>query len=148
MRLQFFVALIALAALGGAGGAPAAGGFLHGKPRMSVAAADYIAGELVVRFKASADRVGRASVLRKTGAERKRWLRVPGAELLALPPGMSVEEGVREFKGKREVLYAEPNYVYQASAIPNDRAVRRALGPESGGRPRHRRARGLGRHHR
>ena len=120
MRLQFFVALIALAALGGAGGAPAAGGFLHGKPKTSVAAADYIAGELVVRFKASADRVDRASVLRKTGAERKRWLRVPGAELLALPPGMSVEEGVREFKGKREVLYAEPNYVYQASAIPND----------------------------
>ena len=120
MRLQFFVALIALAALGGAGGAPAAGGLLHGKPRTSVAAADYVAGELVVRFKASADRVDRASVLRKTGAERKRWLRVPGAELLALPPGMSVEEGVREFKGKREVLYAEPNYVYQASAIPND----------------------------
>ena len=77
MRLQFFVALIALAALGGAGGAPAAGGFLHGKPG-SVAAEDYIAGELVVRFKASAGRVDRASVLRKTGAERKRWLRVPG----------------------------------------------------------------------
>ena len=33
---------------------------------------------------------------------------------------MSVQEGVREFKGKRDVLYAEPNYVYQASAIPND----------------------------
>ena len=120
MRLQFFVALIALAALGGAGGAPAAGGLLHGKPRTSVAAADYIAGELVVRFKASADRVGRASALRETGAERKRWLVVPGAELLALPRGMSVQEGVREFKGKRDVLYAEPNYVYQASATPND----------------------------
>ena len=120
MRLQSFVALIAFAALGGAGGAPAAGGLLHGKPRTSVAAADYIAGELVVRFKASADRVGRASVLRETGAERKRWLGVPGAELLALPHGMSVQEGVREFKGKRDVLYAEPNYVYQASAIPND----------------------------
>jgi subtilisin family serine protease len=59
-------------------------------------------------------------VLRETGAERKQWLRVPGAELVALPAGASVQAAVREFEAKPDVLYAEPNYIYRATATPND----------------------------
>ena len=90
------------------------------KVRTTAVVADYVAGEVVVRFKSGIGRTGRAAVLRETGAERKRWLRLSGAELLRVPAGKSVEAAVRELEAQRDVLYAEPNFIYEASATPND----------------------------
>src|SRR5215210_1507452 len=95
LRLSICAA-VALAALVAAGATAGAGEPLHGKARVSAAVADYVPGEVVVRFTAGANRTERAAVLRATGAERKQWLRLPGAELLKLPAGTSVTSGVRQ----------------------------------------------------
>ena len=80
----------------------------------------FVAGEVLVRFKPGVNRTGRAGVLDDTGATRKQWLRLPGAELLEVPRGTSVEAAVRELESKPEVLYAEPNFIYQPALTPND----------------------------
>ncbi|MEZ6093994.1 MAG: S8 family serine peptidase [Pirellulaceae bacterium] len=41
-------------------------------------------------------------------------------ERVTLPQGMAVEDAIRLFGKNKNVVYAEPNYVYQAGAISND----------------------------
>jgi subtilisin family serine protease len=50
----------------------------------------------------------------------QRFALVPSLEQVRLPPGMSVEAAVRAYAGDPDVLYAEPNYLVQEAAIPND----------------------------
>jgi hypothetical protein len=71
----------------------------------------FVPGELIVRFKATAGRYERADVVRDTGMTRKRFLRVPGSELLELPDGLSVDAAVRRFETRPLVKYAEPNWI-------------------------------------
>jgi subtilisin family serine protease len=81
----------------------------------------FVPGELIVRFEATAGRNEHADVVRDTGTTRKRFLRLPGAELLELPDGLSVDAAVRRFEARPEVKYAEPNWIYHATAtVPND----------------------------
>jgi subtilisin family serine protease len=81
----------------------------------------FVPDELIVRFKATAGRYERADVLRDTETTRKRFLRVPGAELVRLSDGTSVDAAIRRFEARPEVRYAEPNWIYRAAAtLPND----------------------------
>jgi subtilisin family serine protease len=80
----------------------------------------FVRGELLVRFHPSVGHVRRAQALHEEGATRKRWLPVPGLELVSLPRGVSVTAAVREFEVKPQVMYAEPNYLYRKAELPND----------------------------
>jgi thermitase len=104
------------AALALAGFAAAAGA----EPKPASKAPDHVPGELVVRFKASVAGAGRVEALRDNGLQRKRSLRLAGAELVAVGPGKSVEAAARELEARPDVLFAEPNYIYRATATPND----------------------------
>ena len=80
----------------------------------------FVRGELLVRFHPSVGHSRRAQALLDEGASRKRWLPVPGLELISLPGDVSVGAAVREFESKPEVMYAEPNYIYRKAELPND----------------------------
>jgi subtilisin family serine protease len=117
MRLGVGIAL-ALSLVGTVGAAGAASD-THGL-QSKTQAAQFVPGEVLVRFKPGVDRTGRAAALQETSTTRKQWLRLPGAELLELPRGTSVEAAVRELESVPEVLYAEPNFIYHAALTPND----------------------------
>ena len=80
----------------------------------------FVRGELLVRFHPSVGHGRRAQALLDEGAARKRWLPVPGLELVSLPKGLPVAAAVQEFEAKPEVMYAEPNYLYRKAELPND----------------------------
>jgi len=52
----------------------------------------------------------------------------PGLQLVALPEGMSVQDGIGYYKAKPGIQYAEPDYYRTASVIPNDPELWRQWG--------------------
>lgn len=88
----------------------------------------YKPGELIVRF------APKATGLQRTKGERNNVLRainagtvkhsyklVPGLSVIKLPPALTVENALKRFKNRGEILYAAPNFRLKAiSTIPND----------------------------
>ena len=95
----------------------------------------YVPGEVIVRFKADVAPARRAQALDAEGARRKRALRLPGAEVVSVVDGESVEATVRELEARPDVLFAEPNYVYRATATRR-RSDRRRATPRRSPQPR------------
>jgi subtilisin family serine protease len=84
----------------------------------SVASAQSVPGQVLVSFRGGADR---AAVLTRAGLSVGQNLPVPGLELLDLPRGITVGEGLKSLNRQPGVRYAEPNYVNRLQAtIPND----------------------------
>ena len=111
------VAGLALALLAGAAQAdvlgvqPAAG---KGRERA-------LPGQVVVQFGEGWDDTRMASAVRDMGgreAWRSRFSR--GLRVVALPTGMTVEQGVERFSRLPGVEFAEPNYLRKLAAAPND----------------------------
>jgi len=50
----------------------------------------------------------------------RRFQHVRNLELVELPDGLSVEEGIQAYRRDPNVLYAEPNYIRRALLEPND----------------------------
>ncbi len=151
-RLAALLALTATSALtltASGGGAPAVGdtapALVHGA---LFNGAEIVPNQVIVRFAAGTTRAERSSAVRAQGATVAESLALPRTQLVELPEGTSVEEAITAFEDDPDVAYAEPNYVYEISAIPERHELRAALGPEPGERQGHRRARGLGSHHR
>ena len=109
--LSAVAAALALAGFASAAGAPAP---------TSAPRPEYVPGELIVRFEAGSGPTRRAEILRQNGARRKRTLRLPGAEVVSVARGKSVEAAVRELEAQPGVAFAEPNYIYRPTAMPND----------------------------
>ncbi len=86
----------------------------------AVSSADYVPGELIVRFKSSAGASARSAALSSEGARTAGNLGLPGLVRVKLSPGASVEEAVAELEADPSVLYAEPNYLRKLSVLPND----------------------------
>jgi thermitase len=80
----------------------------------------FVPGELVVRFKEGVRESVRALVLREQKATRANRLPLSGTEVVRLPAGESVTAAAKELEQRPEVLYAEPNWIYHAAAVPND----------------------------
>lgn len=82
-------------------------------------AAEYVPGELIVRYADDADRGERARVQRATGTKHERTL-PGGSRSLAIRDGESVRKTLSELRDRRAVEYAVPNYVAHGSFVPND----------------------------
>lgn len=78
--------------------------------------AAFAAGEAIVRFRpgTSANERGAARRAARTGFERS--LRIPRAQLVEVED--DVQSAVRRLERQPDVAYAQPNYRYQASAVP------------------------------
>ncbi len=79
----------------------------------------YKEGELIVKFKSNREVLSQA-VHGKLGARVVKNLYKGQLQLVKLPPGMSLEEGIRKYRQDPNVEYAEPNYIVRKAVIPND----------------------------
>lgn len=78
-------------------------------------------GEIMVRYRDSVSTRSKLLIRTTLGMEiAKEFNHVGSIQLLTLPKGMSVHKAIRNLSEQPEVLYAEPNYVVVAHAIPND----------------------------
>ncbi len=109
-------ALLAAALTGAAGGAGAA----RGEVTLTAAGANeaYVPGQVVVRFKAGADAPGRKEALSNDHASTVKRLGLPGLQLVRVAG--SVPAAVARLERDPAVAYAEPNFLYRATATPND----------------------------
>ncbi len=82
-------------------------------------AADYLPGQLVVRYEDGTSRAQRATVQRRAGAEHERSL-PGGSRTLAVRDGRTVAQALAAVLADPRVAYAAPNYVAHASFVPND----------------------------
>jgi thermitase len=109
----FVAALLVALPAGGAGAAPRA-----------VSLADkgandaYVPGQVVVRFRAIADPLTRLQVMSDARASTVRSLGLPGLRLVQVAG--PVRDAVAALENNPAVAYAEPNYVYRATKVPND----------------------------
>jgi subtilisin family serine protease len=120
LRLPALMALAILlfCASGAGAGTPAPAGLeRHGA---GAGSPEYVPGEVIVRFRAGTTTAARSSTLAATQGQVVQSLGLPGATLVRLADGVSVESAVAELEGDPDVLYAEPNYIYKLSTVPND----------------------------
>ena len=82
--------------------------------------AEYVAGEILVKFRPETDAATMEGVNGAINATRIRQLGRVGVQHIKLSVGMPVEEAVSRYKEDPNVVYAEPNYILRASVIPND----------------------------
>ncbi|MBS0152547.1 MAG: S8 family serine peptidase [Nitrospira sp.] len=84
--------------------------------------AHYVPGEILVKFRDEASLSGIASLNVDTGAKELKPVTVQAGVIhqYKLDGALSVDEAVLKYQNNPAVQYAEPNYLYQLQAIPND----------------------------
>lgn len=88
-------------------------------PHALAAPSEYVPGEVLVRFRDDAPPWRRHAAL-AARAHAALSEPHPGWTHVRLRPGESVEEALAGYAGDPQVEYAQPNFVYRASALPND----------------------------
>lgn len=84
------------------------------------AARGFVPGELVVRYRPGTNRAARTFVRRQLDASVESKSLTKGLQVLDLPGGMGVSDAALAAKSLPQVLYAEPNYILEHAASPND----------------------------
>ncbi len=78
-----------------------------------------VEGEVLVRFTSSSSAAERHDTRASLDVTQSRNLGLPGLQLLKLDGG-DVESAITTLEQRSDVLYAEPNYIYEMSAPPNE----------------------------
>ncbi len=79
------------------------------------------AGDILVRFKSGVSNTTRQQILGNSSCtEGKQFRLVQGLSQVSVQAGMSVSNALARLQSSNLVLYAEPNYIVSAAAIPND----------------------------
>ncbi len=81
--------------------------------------AEYVPGQLLVKFKKEAGTSQRAELRQNLGATTLRRFRQP-IEQLELGPGLTTEQALELCRNDPRIEYAEPNYIVHADVLPND----------------------------
>jgi len=88
---------------------------------------DYVAGEVLVKFRKGADKEKKDKALGKVKAEVAEKIKTKAMEkagddegLTLIKTPLSVEEAIAELKGSPDVELAEPNYIYHHQAVSTD----------------------------
>jgi serine protease len=77
--------------------------------------------EILVRFKSGTASVRAAAVHARLAAQVVHEYRVPSdLQLVRVPQSTTVEQAIAQYRRDPDVLYAEPNYVYELETVPND----------------------------
>ncbi|HMS83935.1 MAG TPA: S8 family serine peptidase [Nitrospira sp.] len=84
--------------------------------------AQYVLGEVLVKFKDEASSAGITSLNVELGAKELRAVSAHAGVIhqYKLEGALSVDDAVVKYQSNPAVEYAEPNYLYQLHAIPND----------------------------
>ncbi|MBI4688237.1 MAG: S8 family serine peptidase [Nitrospirae bacterium] len=89
----------------------------------SLNAAEYMQGEVLVKFKQSTSQQAINAANNKVQAALKKKMHVltsSEASVMKLPSNVSVMQAVYEYKKDPNVEYAQPNYIYRRALTPND----------------------------
>ena len=117
-RFAALVVLVLALAAGVPAGARVAAEPSNGLQRLTER--KFVEGELLVRFKPGVTEGEQSTLLAAQGARVKRALPLPRLKLVRLPKGASVHAAAAMFSRRPGIAYAEPNYLYRATATPND----------------------------
>ncbi|HUP74942.1 MAG TPA: S8 family serine peptidase [Acidimicrobiales bacterium] len=82
--------------------------------------AEHVEGQVVVRFAASTSDAAKDTALSVAGLETEPVARAGDAVVLQTKPGQSVESALAALRTRAAVRYAEPNYLWRTSTVPND----------------------------
>jgi thermitase len=104
-----------LAAIASLLGASAAGAQLQPGSQAETAP-----GELLVQFDSGTGGSARADVRDAAGTSVDHALREPGLQLLRVDRGTSVQEAIQRLEASSRVRFAQPNFVYHATAVGPD----------------------------
>lgn len=93
-----------------------------------LASAAHVSNEVIVQYRAGTTdaqksaALARISGVRDSNVVNGAWRRDGGGDvdLVRLPPGLSVAAGVRGLQVDPAVVFAEPNWIYQHTAVSND----------------------------
>jgi subtilisin family serine protease len=79
-----------------------------------------VPGQVIVQFRTGVSASARGAVRGAADVEVVRAMRQDGQQLLEVQPGQSVAAAIRDLEADPRVVYAQPNHVYHATAVPND----------------------------
>jgi len=81
----------------------------------------YRPNEVLVRFRSGTAKASMDAVHSQVAAQvMKTFSRLAGLQLVRIGSETRVEDAIARYKQNPEVLYAEPNYILRALALPND----------------------------
>ncbi len=93
----------------------------QGRTAASTEGAEFTPGHLLVRFQGLTSEALKEAARVDIGAKlQRRYDLVSDLELLTLPAGLSVAEAVDRVSRLPQVFYAQPDYIYHTTVIPND----------------------------
>jgi len=75
---------------------------------------------VIVRFKPGVSAAEQAEIAATRGGRVGRALLLPRTRIVRLPAGASVRAAAAALSRRANVEYAEPNWIYRLSAVPND----------------------------
>ncbi|MDY6933459.1 MAG: S8 family serine peptidase, partial [Spirochaetota bacterium] len=83
-------------------------------------ARQYIEGEILIKFKKKIPQQNQINTIRRYGCETLKTITKNSISHVKLERGTSVEDAIDIFNNDPSVEYAQPNYIYTISAVPND----------------------------
>ncbi len=94
----------------------------------------FIENEVIVKFKANSGDTIKSFAVNQLGGSIREHLTADGHSLVRLKSGQSVEEAVESYSKLSGVEFAQPNYVYRATATtPNDTSYGQLWGLKNSG---------------
>jgi thermitase len=86
----------------------------------SVAAAQYVPGEVLVKFKPTTSTQERMATMAARGHSVLASLNQPGWAQVKIGAGQTMETALAAYRTDPNVEYVQPNYIYHANLMPND----------------------------
>ena len=80
----------------------------------------YASGQLIIRYKTSANDLSKDEVESRHGDQRVRDFPNIHGRVIKLGSGRTVEQAIQEYQRETNVAYAEPNYIVHTLSGPND----------------------------
>ncbi len=84
-----------------------------------LAGKEYVENQLIIKFKPGADENQKKAVTHSLNSVTLKKFSIIGGELIQIS-GVTVEQAVNLLKDDPRIEYAEPNYIFQLAAVPND----------------------------
>ena len=80
----------------------------------------YVPNEIIVKYKTKVSADTQKNSIEREGAKRIKRLNARGFNHVRLEKNKSIKEAIDDFKRDPDVEFAQPNYIYYASTVPND----------------------------
>lgn len=86
----------------------------------TLTAGSYVPGEVLVKFKPTTSAQFRMSAVTVRGHSVLADLKQPGWVQVKIGAGQTMDQALAAYQSSLDVEYAQPNYIYRATAVPND----------------------------